>query len=356
MPDEPAYLRPAPPYVRSAINLLAWCVQIQKSPGESLTAAPVAGSRRPAAPHSPAEVDVLKITCFWNWNPQGTWAVGASVPQHLPALLVGLVEFVISDQAVIPGVAGYGRQISIHDLRYDPARNMLNLDYAVVPETTAAGQSAVRLESDAGAGKAENQKCIVLEMSGTHSWDIQLQQRSTADPQTSTPPWKPTLSHTRYDSASKMLHLHIDHVEPRHGNDLIRIHATVERTSGNSGDVWLNGELMSTTTDAVDMVDSIEPANHLSPKQIEDAGSVFSDFSLDSSLVPDSVSFKGRSRSATLKSFSGMDVALHKQPSMMLARNKKKARGRSPAQEKSIGSLIRRNYICMSIRRSALIR
>lgn len=336
MPDEPAYLRPAPPYVRSAIKLLAWCVQIQRAPPH-----PPATSSKAS---SPSDVNVLRITCFWNWNPQGTWAVGASVPQHLPALLVGLVDFVTSDRAVIPGIAGYGRQISIHELRYDPMRNMLNLDYAVVPESCSAkaGPSAVQA-IDTGNVRTQNQKSIVLEMSGTHSWDIQLQRRSSSE---SGDPWKPTLSHSRYDTPSKILHLHVDHQEPKHDNDLIRIHATVERTSGNPGDVWLNGTLMTITPDAIKISEQADPIAHLSPPQIEDGASVRSDYSLDSSLVPDSVEFKGRSRSATLRSFSGIDVALHRQPSMMLARNRKTARGRSPAQEKSIGSLIRRNYIC----------
>lgn len=336
MPDEPAYLRPAPPYVRSAIKLLAWCVQIQRAPTN-----PPATSTKAS---SPSEVDILRVTCFWNWNPQGTWAVGASVPQHLPSLLVSLVDFVTSDRAVIPGIAGYGRQISVHELKYDPTRNMLNLDYAVVPESCSAkaGNSAVQA-ADVGDAKAQNQKSIVLEMSATYSWDIQLQRRSSKE---TGDPWKPTLSRSRYDSRSKTLHLHIDHEEPRHDNDLIRIHATVERTSGNPGDVWLNGALMAINADALKITDQADPIGHLSPPQIEDGASVRSDFSLDSSLVPDSVEFKGRSRSATLRSFSGIDVALHKQPSMMLARNKKTARGRSPAQEKSIGSLIRRNYIC----------
>lgn len=221
---------------------------------------------------------------------------------------------------------------------------MLNLDYAVVPESCSVKAESSTVQTvETGDIKAQNQKSIVLEMSGTHSWDIQLQRRSSNE---SGEPWKPTLSHSRYDSTSKTLHLHIDHEEPRHDNDLIRIHATVERTSGNPGDVWLNGVLMTITNDALKITEQADPTAHLSPRQIEDGASVRSDFSLDSSLVTDSVEFKGRSRSATLRSFSGIDVALHKQPSMMLARNRKTTRGRSPAQEKSIGSLIRRNYIC----------
>lgn len=325
MPNEPAYLRPAPPYVRASVKLLAWCVQIQKPSSHS-------------SENLANAEDVLKITCFWNWNPHGTWAVGVSVPQHLPSLLVGLVEFVTSDKAAIPGIVGYGRQISIHGLRYDPARSLLGLDYAVVPEPTAT------IANGEGEGKEEKQKSLVLEMSGRHSWDIQLQLRSVGDPTTATP-WNPTLSH-RHDSP-EVLHLAIDHVDPRHGNDLIRIHATIERTSGNAADVWLNGALMTPTASRT----SPPAVNPLSPGQIDDTGSIFSDFTLDSSLVPpDSSSYKGRSRSGTLKSFSGIDVALHKQPSLMLARSKKKVRGRSPAQEKSIGSLIRRNYICTSLR------
>lgn len=323
LPNEPAYLRPAPPYVRASVKLQAWCVQIQKPSHEH--------------PAKNAE-DVLKITCFWNWNPHGTWAVGVSVPQHLPSLLVGLVDFVTSEKAVIPGIVGYGKQISIHGLRYDPIRSLLGLDYAVVPESTTrieSGQPETTNENN-GDGK---DKSVVLEMNAKYSWDIQLHLRSSGD--SSPVPWKPTLSLRAADT----LQLHIDHAEPRHANDLIRIHATVERTSGNAGDVWLNGALMTTTSSRA----SPPATNQLSPGQIDDTASTFSDFTLDSSLVPpDASSYKARSRSGTLRSFSGIDVALHKQPSLMLARSQKRARGRSPAQEKSIGSLIRRNYICTS--------
>jgi hypothetical protein len=328
LPNEPAYLRPAPPYVRASVKLQAWCVQIQK---------PSSSAGR--ADRQPGE-DVLKITCFWNWNPHGTWAVGVSVQQHLPSLLVGLVGFVTSEKAVIPGIVGYGRQISIHGLRYDPVRSLLGLDYAVVPKSTMlpeAEQDATRTNGDNGEGK---DKSVVLEMNAKYSWDIQLHLRPSGD---SLPaPWNPTLS-LRGDT----LHLSIDHADPAHANDLIRIHATVERTSGNAGDVWLNGVLMASSS----ALASPAATNHLSPGQIDDTASTFSDFTLDSSLVPpDASSYKSRSRSGTLRSFSGIDVALHKQPSLMLARSQKRARGRSPAQEKSVGSLIRRNYICKSLR------
>jgi hypothetical protein len=370
MADEPAYLRPKPPYVRSTINLLAWCVQIQK-PAAKTTSSHTPGvipppSTRQKESFTPAATDTVKITCFWNWNPHGTWAVGASLPLHLPALLINLVEFVRSGQAEqIPCVAGYGSQISIYGVRYDPVRVLLGVDYAVVPElkgSTNADIDGRKIEAE-GNGKAareRDQKSLVLEMSGAFSWDVQVRYQSKATTVESSPEWTPRLSRSRLGasaSSSGMLNLQLAHREPRHENDLIRIHVTVERTSGNPGDVRLNGELMAVPHAAHSPLPGTEglglglgPVDHLSPEHIQGAETPQSEFSLDSSLVPDSVGggggFKSRSRSTTLRSFSSMDVASHQLPSRVLVRSRRKGRGRSPAQEKSIGSLIKRNYIC----------
>ncbi|KAJ9093063.1 hypothetical protein QFC21_006556 [Naganishia friedmannii] len=374
MTDEPAYLRPKPPYVRSTINLLAWCVQIQKGAARTTSHTPGAvplPSTRQKETSTPATVtttDTIKITCFWNWNPHGTWAVGASIPLHLPALLVNLVEFVRSGQAEqIPCVAGYGSQISIYGVRYDPVRVLLGVDYAVVPEikgSKTADVDGLSHEAEVkrkDAASERDQKSLVLEMSGAFSWDVQVRHQSRTTAEEESPDWTPRLSCSRPDPRSAlslgMLHLALVHREPTHENDLIRIHVTVERTSGNPGDVRLNGELMPmpltvrpggfTRADCLGL--GLSPVDHLSPEQIQQGTETpQSEFSLDSSLVPDSVGgggFKSRSRSTTLRSFSSMDVASHQLPSRVLVRSKRKTRGRSPAQEKSIGSLIKRNYI-----------
>ncbi|KAJ9112079.1 hypothetical protein QFC22_006378 [Naganishia vaughanmartiniae] len=369
MTDEPAYLRPKPPYVRSTINLLAWCVQIQKPAATTTThtsgAVPLPSERqRETSAAKSTTTDTIKITCFWNWNPHGTWAVGASLPLHLPALLINLVEFVRSGQAEqIPCVAGYGSQISIYGVRYDPVRVLLGVDYAVVPEMK--GPAGANANVDTGiAGQVameRDQKSVVLEMSGKFSWDVQVRHQSklaTTTTEEGSPDWTSRLSRPK-DSpcalSSGMLHLALAHREPKHENDLIRIHVTIERTSGNPGDVRLNGELMAVPLAARSGLAGTEglglglgPVDHLSPEQIQGSETPQSEFSLDSSLVPDSVGgggFKSRSRSTTLRSFSSMDVASHQLPSRVLVRSTRKGRGRSPAQEKSIGSLIKRNYI-----------
>ncbi|GAA5822101.1 hypothetical protein JCM10212_005649 [Sporobolomyces blumeae] len=119
--DEPAFLRPAPPYVRTQVGILGWCFEILPTPSSSSSssshssAAPVIGSTASRPPSTREETEAartasttaqaktLRITLFWSWSLRlspthlvGTLA-SAATPHatHVPHLVSSLVNFVL---------------------------------------------------------------------------------------------------------------------------------------------------------------------------------------------------------------------------------------------------------------------
>ena len=124
--NEPPYLRPSPPHVRAHVSILGWCIQ-------------VAGGR-------------AKLTCMWSWDPKGAWAVGGGVPQHLPSVMVGMVNYTREGSERVPVLQHFGQDVSIGSITSDPARGSMSVAYAIV--------------SDHGA--------IEFALSQVPGWDVQV--------------------------------------------------------------------------------------------------------------------------------------------------------------------------------------
>lgn len=110
-PDAPAYLRPAPPYVRSHVNLFAWCL-----------------TRTPDS--------ALKVTLFWSWDLKGAWLgmPTGGLGAQLPNKVTSLISHVESDTARVPYLTRFGRNVEVTGRRFDSSRDMISVDYQVICE------------------------------------------------------------------------------------------------------------------------------------------------------------------------------------------------------------------------------
>ncbi|KII86031.1 hypothetical protein PLICRDRAFT_144823 [Plicaturopsis crispa FD-325 SS-3] len=122
--DEPAYLRPSPPYVRSHVTLFAWCVQhIQPQPGSETQKRKNTSGR-------------LRVTCFWQHDFRAVWNFGSSaaVSQQLCTMVLGLFKTVAQRGTHVPMLTGYGNGVTIERVRFQVDRAALTVDYAIIPD------------------------------------------------------------------------------------------------------------------------------------------------------------------------------------------------------------------------------
>lgn len=275
---EPAYLRPAPPFVRAHVSLLAWCIQLPSSNDLDSKA---------------------RITCFWSWNPKGAWAVGGGVPQHLPSLMVGLVDYVAEGSDKVPLLNNYGPDISISSVEYDTARVTLSVGYAVVN----SGQE--------GEGSSRQTE---FSLSSTQSWDVQIHVKTQQGQQSSSTEWSSFVGQMSPISvkaaAPKRLVLRFAHAPLLPDEELVRVKVSIERTTSVNPGIRINGIPVT-----------IERMPARPPKR---------------PLLDDN----GSSSAISLRTLSTVGPMTTDTVSL------KREGSRTAAAEKSIASLIRRNYIC----------
>ncbi|ESK93038.1 hypothetical protein Moror_8941 [Moniliophthora roreri MCA 2997] len=109
-PDEPAFLRPSPPYVRSFLAIRAWCIQLLPS-----------GSTR--------------ITCFSQHDLRITLNLGLggsfSPLTHLPSILLSLINTTRNRRTRIPRLLSWRRGVTIEKCKFENDREALTVVYSV---------------------------------------------------------------------------------------------------------------------------------------------------------------------------------------------------------------------------------
>jgi hypothetical protein len=152
--DEPAYLRPAPPYVRSHAHIFALCVQL---PAQTTTDGRPSGKAR--------------ITALWQWDLKG--AVFSQVRQHIASLLVDYVDYVRTHSDKIPFLTGYGKGIEFNFSLFDPAQDTLVCEYSILNVDDASDHS-VKDDLDAVKERKRLEGAIELALAPSHGWDVQV--------------------------------------------------------------------------------------------------------------------------------------------------------------------------------------
>lgn len=274
----------------------------------------------------------------------------------MPSLLISFYDFLHSRMAnSIPTISGYGKQVSISRVVFDVARGGLNVDYAIVREEA---ESHLSMEDDTRhateSSANEMQDSIVLQkdrkkllrslefgLSASANWDVQLTIPSAGDGPDSYVPvvQKPIANIVPYHAPR--LNFRISHAPLPSTKDIIRIGIALERTSGDGPGLRINGIPIS--------IEEAEPLN-IGDSQAEthlfdDAASV-SDLSTFSNDMSDTRSVMG---AAMDESPSGKGrPRMLASPSLLSYRGRVRRQARSALEEKYIGSMIKRNYICES--------
>ncbi|KAK8861436.1 hypothetical protein IAR55_002255 [Kwoniella newhampshirensis] len=291
---EPAYLRASPPHVRAHVSLLAWCIQLPASTN---------------SPDAPPE-GKARITCFWSWNPKGAWAVGGGVPQHLPSLVVGLVEYVRDGSEKVPVLLGYGPDVTVGSVGYDTSRVTLSVGYAIV----SGGQNP---ETE------DLRRQIEFGLSSTQSWDVQITVKTQHGKDSASTVWNSLVGQAPTSvvgaAAPKRLILRFAHAQLEPGEELVRVNVSIERTTSATSGVRINGVPVT-----IEQMQAHIPTRPL----------------LEETASMTGISLRTMSTMSTVESLPTTTTS--REGSMVVRRAES---SRSEAALKGVASLIRRNYI-----------
>ncbi|WAQ81703.1 hypothetical protein PtA15_2A14 [Puccinia triticina] len=189
--DEPAYLRPSPPFVRSHVHLLAWCIQLVHDPPQPSNNPTQSSQAKEAvqthdhptdrdsstqALHNKAPPSKARITVFWKVNWKG--AIFSTHHSQIASLLNGFVDYVRNQATEIPIMSSYADGVDFSSASYDKADEKLNLSYSILPEDPKNDLS------EPTSGTSENGKfpsdgtrlrrAIELKLPVDQGWDIQV--------------------------------------------------------------------------------------------------------------------------------------------------------------------------------------
>ena len=229
------------------------------------------------------------------------------MPQHLPSLVTGLVDYVREGCEKVPVLLGYGPDVSIGTVSYDAARVTLSVGYAIVNDGLAGDNESLRRQVEFG-------------LSSTQSWDVQIGIRTQNGEESSSTVWSSFVGQAPAaiigSAAPARLILRFAHAPLRSNEELVRVTVSVERTSSSAASVVrINGIPVT--------IEHMHPQASGRPLLQETAST-------------NAVSFR---------TLSTMDTADFVDES---AEAKKNSSEKSLAMERNIASLIKRNYICKS--------
>jgi hypothetical protein len=357
-PDEPAYLRPAPPYVRADVSLLAFCVQLPRAP--TVVETDKAGGSSSSTGASVAD-PTLKVSVFWQWNPKGTWAVGSSLGYHLPTLLVSLVETARDFRARIPLLTGYGRGVALGATSFDIRHESLSLDWRVVTEAVDAyPSSALSSERIAKSDEEVVERTLDFALPEGEGWRVQVTLHAVNDgeddgkpptwsafigrfvPQASSPPSDESKPDSPMPAPPSSLLLRVSHPPLADPSQTLRFRIVITRDTASKA-IRLNGVSQPVATIPLDRSHRA-PFGSADNKRLSRQFAGAKDGEETASLS--GVSLNTIETVSSIASSVGSGVAqqdegLGEEPS-----RRPIAGERSEKAEKSVLSLIRRNYIC----------
>ncbi|KAJ9476018.1 hypothetical protein PHBOTO_006091 [Pseudozyma hubeiensis] len=271
-PDAPSYLRPAPPCVRSHVHLMAWCVQVippdDPSTKSTATPSPLRSSPR------------IKITVFWSWDLRGAWMgmPAGGLGMHLPELIKGLLNHVRENSDKIPLLKNYGSCVELLSNNFDPTRDTLAAEYAIVVEDALAREAEDRAEKDLDTlhllrSRRKLEAAVEFCLPAAEGWDVRVETKGQAaslpDSEPSEPHEASSSWHAIAERPSGAQHvvLIIRHDQLKDVEEMMRIKVRIQRVVASS-DLRLNDEPLD-----VALVETRTPASLAQPL-LEDTASI----------------------------------------------------------------------------------
>jgi hypothetical protein len=264
----------------------------------------------------------------------------SSMTQQLAAMVLGLLKTAIKRRSRVPLTTGYGNGVSVSRIRFDLNRESLTLEYSIIPEdddhpSTHTPDNLQGLdELHAIREHRRLTRTVEFSIPLKEGWDVQISTQASSD-KVAQLPWsarayRNSVAASISSSGSPVsdsdnLLLRVNHAAVLDDHSLLKVQIVIER-SASSG-LRLNG-----IPQVVETIEERNPTSYLMSQQmLQDATST-----ADVSFLTTSSNATGGS---TLSGSSGSRAVLqHPRPNA----------GRTAAQEKSILSRIRRNYIYFS--------
>ncbi|GAA99568.1 uncharacterized protein L969DRAFT_73668 [Mixia osmundae IAM 14324] len=229
--DEPAYLRPSPPFVRSQNHLLAWCIQI---PTTSLQQ-PFSGS---AFDRNQTENVMARITMFWQWDLKGT--VVSSHHTQVANILSNFVSFVREKGDTLPSVMSYGKSLELVAKAYDPGQETLSTDYTIVAEddfdhrgdTDPKGMDELASQRE----RKRLERSIEFALPAGQGWDVAVIVRGQGDDVNTD--WQSSVENSSTDFSkpshigSGHLVLRLSHARLLRADELVSVKVKIQRLAG----------------------------------------------------------------------------------------------------------------------------
>ena len=254
-------------------------------------------------------------------------------------MVLGLLKTTIKRRSRVPLLTGYGNGVAISRIRFNLNRESLTLEYSVIPEdedhhSTHSSDNLQGLdELHAIREHRRLTRTVEFGIPLHEGWDIQISTQASSD-KVSQLPWSAkayrnssvTASSTLGDPISDTENVlyRVTHAALLNDHSLLKVQIVIER-SASSG-LRLNG-----LPQVVESVEERNPASYLmSPQMLQDATST-ADFSFHT--------VSSTATGTTMSSSSATKAVSQPLPS---------SAERSAAQEKSILSRVRRNYIYFS--------
>ncbi|KAK4055962.1 hypothetical protein OIO90_002955 [Microbotryomycetes sp. JL221] len=334
--DEPAFLRPAPPYVRSHVHLLAWCLQVlpqSSSPSSTSTA---------TTNTTNTTIRKVRISLFWQWSLKG--AVFATHHQQIAQVLSGFVSFVRDHGSHVALVHCYGRGIELNESKFDAGQDTRTVEYAVVvdeDDNNKDEQSEGKpIGLDELALKKERkrlERAIELSLATSQGWDVRVETKAVGEGVDMS--WTTNAESFNGDGGSGRVILRLNHAPLAKPSQLVRVGLSIQRLAGGKL-IKVNGEQVK--------LSPIEPRDSsLMARAIVDVDEVASTSTTTAPSVRSTSAASERSGSSPNPNGSGISIessAGSLSSSAVTTTTTKATRNvNSPAQE--IASLLRRNYI-----------
>ncbi|PLW41382.1 hypothetical protein PCASD_08884 [Puccinia coronata f. sp. avenae] len=241
--DEPAFLRPSPPFVRSHVHLLAWCIQLihdETHPPNNnfpqFNHQADQSDNPPIDPDSSSQTITSKpplskarITVFWKVNWKG--AIFTTHHSQIASLLNGFVDYVRNQATEIPIISSYGNGIDFGSASYDKADEKLNISYSILPEDYQTDSCEMADDtSEKGNILSETtplERTLELKLSVDQGWDIQVTVHGQgADVNEN---WE-VMAEKPPDALRTTLR--IAHAKLPHSDQLVRVKVVVQRLAG----------------------------------------------------------------------------------------------------------------------------
>jgi hypothetical protein len=262
----------------------------------------------------------------------------SSLAQQLAAMVLGLLKTAIKRRSRVPLVTGYGNGVAVSRIRFDLNRESLTFEYSIIPEdeehhSTHSSDNLQGLD-ELHAIREHRRLTRTVEFSIPlhEGWDVQISTQASSD-KVAQLPWSARAYRNSIVAAASSgnptsdpdsLLFRVNHVALLNDHSVLKVQVVVER-SASSG-LRLNG-----LPQVIEYIEERNPTSYImSPQMLQDATST-----ADISFLTTSSNATG---GTTLSGSSGSRALQMPRP----------AAGRSAAQEKSILSRIRRNYIYFS--------